>query len=224
MGGAALRREQNRIEMRQSILDVAGRLLTGKGPAAVSMRAIAREMGYSPAALYEYFSGIEEILTALYFEGVGGLDGRMRTALAEANDPQSAIAKIRALGRTYRDYAHSHPELFRLQFSENKVSTMTHGDDGSRPGFGLLIQALEEGIASGEVIDRPANPLALFCWSSVHGFVSLENSSHIDTAANDEVFEFVLDCTIRGIAATPNDTAGDTTGDTAGGASGSTGH
>jgi AcrR family transcriptional regulator len=211
MGGAALRREQNRIGMRQSILDVAGRLLREKGPAAVSMRAIARELGYSPAALYEYFSGIEDILTSLYFEGVDGLDGRMRAAIAEANDNQSAIAKIRALGYSYRNYAHSQPELFRLQFSENKVSTKTHGDDGSRPGFGLLIEALEEGIASGEVIDRPANLLALFCWSTVHGFVSLENSSHIATAANDQVFEAVLDCTTRGIAATPDD-APDSTG------------
>ena len=205
MGGAAVRREQKRNEMRQAILDEAGRLLREKGLAAVSMRAIARELKYSPAALYEYFSGIDELLNTLYFDGVGGLDGRMRGALTELTATQSAVQKVRALGYASRTYSHSQTELFRLQFSENKVNTFTHEDDGTRPGYGLLVQVLDEGKASGEIIDRPTSLLGLFCWSTVHGFVTLENSEHIVTDANDEVFKRVLDLVERGIAASPTD-------------------
>ena len=201
MGGAALRREQNRVKMRQAILDEAGRLLSEQGLAAVSMRAIARELKYSPAALYEYFSGIDEVLNSLYFDGVGGLDGRMRNALSETSAAESALQKVRSLGYAYRTYAHSQLELFRLQFSENKVNTFTHEVDGSRPGYGLLVLVLEEGKATGEIIDRPTSLLGLFCWSTVHGFVTLETSAHIVTGANDEVFEEVLDLVERGISA-----------------------
>jgi AcrR family transcriptional regulator len=185
--------------MRQSILDEAGRLLREKGLAAVSLRAIARELGYSPAALYEYFTGIDEILKLLYFEGVDGLDGRMRRAIEEPKESNSVIPKIRALGHSYRTYAHSQPDLFRLQFSEYKVADSREHDESS-PGFGVLIQTIEEGIASGELLDKPAIVLGMFLWANVHGFVVLEISKHIDTGANDDLFEVVLDCSIRGVA------------------------
>jgi len=88
LSGAALRREQGRREMRGNILDEARRLLTEEGAGGLSMRAIARALGYSPAALYEYFPAKEDIFAALYFEGSGGLAGRMR-AVAEALPPKT---------------------------------------------------------------------------------------------------------------------------------------
>ncbi|MEJ7839714.1 MAG: TetR/AcrR family transcriptional regulator, partial [Thermomicrobiales bacterium] len=177
---------------RETILDEAGRLLREKGPSAVSMRAIARELGYSPAALYEYFPGIDDILAALYFEGVDGLDGRMRNALSGLDPHIPAIDEILELGRAYRTYAHSQPELFRLQFSENKPSPKAHEMDGTRPGYGLLVHAIEKALAAGEIIDGPVQVLAVHCWSAVHGFVALENSSHIQAENNDELFELML--------------------------------
>lgn len=200
LSGAAQRREQNRIEMRQSILDEAGRLLREKGLPAVSIRAIARELGYSPAALYEYFPGIDDILTALYFEGVDGLDGRMRSVLSSLDPHLPAIDEILELGRAYRTYAHSQPELFRLQFTENKQSPKAHCEtDGSRPGYDLLVSAIEKALAAAELIEAPAPVLALHCWSAVHGFVALENSSHIQSEDNDQLFEEILQFMKRAI-------------------------
>src|SRR5687768_17769497 len=90
LSGAALRREQGRREMRAAILDEARRLLTEEGPAALSMRAIARALGYSPAALYEYFPSKEDIFAALYFEGAGGLAGEM-LAVRDAVPADSSV-------------------------------------------------------------------------------------------------------------------------------------
>lgn len=188
--------------MRQSILDEAGRLLRDKGPAAVSIRAIARELGYSPAALYDYFPGIDDILAALYFEGVDGLDGRMRDVLSSLDPDVSAVDEILELGRAYRTYAHSQPELFRLQFSENKPSPKAHEMDGTRPGYGLLVDAIERALANSEIIDGHVQILALHCWSAVHGFVALENSSHIQSENNDEVFELMLQFVKRALTKT----------------------
>src|SRR5262245_52695197 len=80
--GAAARREKGRQEMRGAILAEARRLLTEQGAEAVSMRAIARAIGYTPGALYEYFPAKEDVFHALYFEGTDGLAGRMDAARA----------------------------------------------------------------------------------------------------------------------------------------------
>ena len=77
--------------MRAAILDEARRLLTEEGASALSMRAIARALGYSPAALYEYFPGKEDIFNALYFEGAGGLAGRIVAVRETSAGPDSSV-------------------------------------------------------------------------------------------------------------------------------------
>ena len=110
LSGAALRREQGRREMRAAILDEARRLLTEDGASALSMRAIARALGYSPAALYEYFPSKEDIFAALYFEGAGGLAGRLVAVRKSMPADSSVRATLHEMGRAYRDYAHEQPE------------------------------------------------------------------------------------------------------------------
>ena len=175
LSGAALRREQGRREMRGAILDEARRLLTEEGAAALSMRAIARALGYSPAALYEYFPSREHIFAALYFEGAGGLAGQLRTVRESMPADSSVHATLNKMGRAYRDYAQQHPELFRLVFGDSARHGQRPSNDlGERPGFDDLVAAIEHGIATGEVDAPTAEPIAVACWSIVHGFVVLE--------------------------------------------------
>src|SRR5690348_8415032 len=53
------RRERVRAATVQEIKDVARRQLVGDGPSAVSLRAIAREMGMTAPALYRYFPSFD---------------------------------------------------------------------------------------------------------------------------------------------------------------------
>lgn len=128
LSGAALRREQARREMRAAILDEARRLLTEEGASALSMRAIARALGYSPAALYEYFPAKEDIYKALYFQGTGGLGSRMVAARDRVPPDSSVRTALFEMGRAYRAYAHEQPELFRLVFGDTAV----HGQSPKR--------------------------------------------------------------------------------------------
>ncbi|MGH2533835.1 MAG: TetR/AcrR family transcriptional regulator [Thermomicrobiales bacterium] len=175
-GGAAARRERGRQEMRAAILEAARRIVDAEGLGALSMRAIARDLDYSPAALYEYFAAKEEIARALYFEGAGGLKDRMQEALAAIPAGTPAVEAVRALGRTYRAYALDEPELFRLIFaSELAGSTSDHEEPHDpRGGFDVLVEAMARAIAAGEMEPGPPELFALTAWSSVHGFVMLE--------------------------------------------------
>lgn len=217
LSGAALRREQGRREMRTAILDEARRLLTEEGAGALSMRAIARALGYSPAALYEYFPAKEDIFASLYFEGTGGLAGRLKAISADLPLESSIHATLHEMGRAYRNYANEQPELFRLVFGDKSRHGQSPADDtGERPGFDELVRAIERGIVSGEIDALAAEPIAVACWSIVHGFVVLEMAGHfgpsktrvsddpdpcggVGRPTSDALFEMVLDRLLLGV-------------------------
>ena len=143
--GAAARREKGRQEMRELILREARRLLTEQGPDAVSMRAIARAIGYTPGALYEYFPAKEDIFETLYFEGTDGLAGRMLATKAAVPTGTPTIEVLNALGRAYRVFAHEQPELFRLVFGPETKRPKGEGAadaDEERPGFDTLVATI----------------------------------------------------------------------------------
>jgi len=223
LSGAALRRQQGRREMRAAILDEARRLLTEDGPSALSMRAIARALGYSPAALYEYFPGKEDIFAALYFEGTDGLAGQMGAVRESVPADSSVRDTLQKMGRAYRAYAHEHPDLFSLVFGDSsRHGQRPSNDQGERPGFDDLVAAIEQGIASGEIDAPAAEPIAVACWSIVHGFVVLEIAgflrsegeppadgiesapacvSRYGRPAPDDLFDMVLERILLGVLA-----------------------
>src|SRR5437764_12451647 len=65
---APSRRERLRAEASQEIKAIALRLMTEGGPAAISLRAIAREMGMTAGALYGYYATRDDLINALIAE------------------------------------------------------------------------------------------------------------------------------------------------------------
>jgi AcrR family transcriptional regulator len=181
--GAAARRERGRREMREAILAATQRLVAEQGLDALTMRAVAREIGYSVAALYEYFPAKEDILACLFFEGTEGLTGRMRSALAALPAAAPAREKIAALGRAYRAYAHEQRELFRLVFAQEVPRQGPPPGKEDSGGFDLLVGVAREGIERGEFAPVPPPVLAMAAWAKVHGFVMLEFAGHLSPGA-----------------------------------------
>lgn len=179
--GAQARREKARGEMRDTILEAARHLVANGGLHALSMRAIAREIEYSPAALYEYFPAKEDLCCALYFEGAGGLAARMRAALESLAPDVGAETRLMALGHAYRVYALEQPDLYLLAFGSSSAdfSPDSEAMDKGNEAFDLLVTAARSGVDGGTFIDLPAEAIALSCWASVHGFVMLEISGLI---------------------------------------------
>jgi AcrR family transcriptional regulator len=168
--------------MRDSILAEASKIVAEQGVEALSIRAIARNLGYSPGALYEYFRDKDAIIHGLYFKGADGLGMVLERAVAELPPDTSALDTMRVLARAYRQHALANPELFRLG-----MSTVMCADDyevdaedrASQGGYPMLLDVVERGLAEGEMIDLPAPLLAASAWSMAHGFVSLELTNHI---------------------------------------------
>ena len=69
--GIQERRERERAAVRQQIVDAAEMIAADKGWDAVTIRAVAGTIEYSPALIYEYFANKDEILFALMRQGFG---------------------------------------------------------------------------------------------------------------------------------------------------------
>lgn len=87
------RRTRARDAARSGILDAARRVAAREGARNLSLRSVAAEAGFAPAALYGYFRNKDDLLIALAAEDLGGLARAMRTA-ATAPSPDSGFSAV----------------------------------------------------------------------------------------------------------------------------------
>lgn len=110
------RRERSRDDTQQEIRRVARELLISQGREAVSLRAIAREMGITAPAIYRYHASLEDLLAQLCQDICTDLAAEMATGLA-AIPEQDTPAQVFAVCRGFRSWALRHPQEFSLVFA-----------------------------------------------------------------------------------------------------------
>ncbi|KWW99384.1 hypothetical protein TH66_09735 [Carbonactinospora thermoautotrophica] len=114
MAVPASRRERQREATLREIKQVARRLLVTKGAGAVSLRAIAREMGMTAPGLYRYFASHEELLHALCQDITAELCDRLEAARDAVEG--DAVTRLFATARALRAWALEHRAEFGLTF------------------------------------------------------------------------------------------------------------
>ncbi|WP_019634702.1 TetR/AcrR family transcriptional regulator [Actinomadura atramentaria] len=121
------RRERQRAATVDEITRTARRILVEAGPEAVTLRAIAREMGMTAPGLYRYFASHGDLLRHL----VGVLFGEITAAL-EAGMARAAKGdhggKFLAVARAFRRWCLAHPREFSLLFGAPLPSLDDEGD------------------------------------------------------------------------------------------------
>jgi AcrR family transcriptional regulator len=121
---ALSRRDRVRAATMQEILQTARRLLVDQGPTAVTLRAIAREMGMTAPALYRYFDSHEELLKNLVADIFTDLSGHVRAAIhaaqeaagPELTDAELMAVKLIAGAREFRAWTLQHVPEFSMIF------------------------------------------------------------------------------------------------------------
>src|SRR3954469_22003899 len=114
---AAEARPYHHGDLRRALIDAARRILEAEGPAALSLRAVAREAGVSPAAPYHHFKDKVELLEAVAHEGWDELDVALSTARASTEDPR---ARMTNLGVAYVCFARDNPALYRVMYDRSR--------------------------------------------------------------------------------------------------------
>jgi len=155
-------------DLRRALIQAAERVLERDGPQALSLRAVAREAGVSPAAPYHHFKDKSDLLKAIAEAGFQALSDAIRAAI-EADTEN----KMTTIGVSYVRFARDNPALYRVMYDcsrdEDSMPEKAHGGDS---GFQLVTQAM---INAG--VD-PADELGLqlWCiaaWCSAHGVAEM---------------------------------------------------
>ena len=106
-------RERRREETLAAIRAAAHRELVEHGAAALSLRAVARDVGMAVSALYRYYAGRDELLTDLVVAGFTAQADAVQEALTSAREP---VAAVGAALWAYRSWSLEHPAEFGLLY------------------------------------------------------------------------------------------------------------
>ena len=108
-------RERARAEITSEIVRAGREQLATDGAAALSLRAVARELGMVSSAVYRYVASRDELLTLLIIEAYDALGAAVEAAAA----PRAGRAPARrfvAAGRAVRAWAVGNPHQYALLY------------------------------------------------------------------------------------------------------------
>jgi AcrR family transcriptional regulator len=202
--GVKERRQRERTEVREKILDAALDFFGREGVEGVTMRALADAIEYSPPVIYAHFRDKEAIIQELCYRQLRELAKAFATF--GGLDP---IERLRRIGYIYADFAIEHPSHFRFMFLTPHPLPADDDEvgkgDPQRNAYAFLRQTVEDGLDAG--IFKPgytdADEIAQLCWASAHGLVALQNikgpDSWIDWRDARSSAHRLIDATLNGL-------------------------
>jgi len=152
-------------DLRRALVDAAGRVLARDGAQALSLRAVAREAGVSPAAPYHHFKDKSDLLNALAEEGCHALGEAMKAECEGASAPS-----LTEMGLAYVKFARANPALYRVMYdsARNEDAMPSGAHDKEDGGFHLVKVAMIN--AGADPADEVGLQLACIAsWCTAHG-------------------------------------------------------
>ena len=159
-------RERARAEITAEILDAARGYLATDGAPALSLRAIARDLGMASSALYRYFKSRDELLTRLIIDAYDSL-GAAAEAREAAIDRNDLAGRFTAICEAVRAWALAHPNEYALIYG-SPVPGYVAPADTVQPATrvtALLLRIIVDATTAGRVPaadtqDAEAQPVA----------------------------------------------------------------
>ena len=205
--GVKERREREKSETRDKILDAARELFITEGYEGVSMRKVAEKIEYSPTAIYVHFADKEELFRELCHEDYAQLAKVFQSSMI-STDP---VERLKQIGAIYVDFGVRHPNHYKFMFMT--PVPVHEPDEMDREIMGnpevdayaflkwAVQQALEAGCFREEFTD--ADLISQTLWASVHGVISLQIAKGSDFWVEwrpiQDRAQMMLDITMRGL-------------------------
>jgi AcrR family transcriptional regulator len=205
-------RDRARLELTEEIKSVARRHLAEHGSAALSLRAVAREVGMVSSAVYRYFPSRDDLLTALIIDAYDAV-GEQAEAADRAARNRSAGARWLHVCEAIRAWALDHAHEYSLIYGSpvpGYAAPETTIVPASRVPL-VVLGLLADGVGTGEIVTgetpsmsrplrsdfaelrrvaAPGVPDAvlsrgLCAWAQVLGTINLEMFGHLHNVIHD---------------------------------------
>jgi AcrR family transcriptional regulator len=209
---AVTARDRVRAELTEEIKQIARRHLAEQGSAALSLRAVARELGMVSSAVYRYFPSRDDLLTALIVDAYDAVADALEAADA-GHRRTDFPGRWLAIARALRSWALAHPQEYALIYGSPvpgyraPQDTIDPASRVSMVFLGLVREAVEagamvvgptapiprrvradfEGVRQFAAIDAPDEIVSrgLLVWTELFGTLSFELFGHLHNVIHD---------------------------------------
>lgn len=150
-------RARARAQTMADILRIGREHLAVHGAAALSLRAVARDLGVVSSAVYRYVANRDELLTLLVVDAYEELGNAVDTAVAVV-DPNDAPERFRALARAVRRWGLREPARYALLFGSPVPGYRAPAERTTEPGTRVVVRlvAILTGAYAAGALDVPA--------------------------------------------------------------------
>jgi AcrR family transcriptional regulator len=173
-------RERYRQQVRSEVQERAWEQIADAGASALSLKAIAKQMGMTAPALYRYYASRDDLLTELILAAYRDLADVVETAAAAARKSAPPV-RLTAIAQVFRDWALADTHRYLLIYGTPV------------PGYKAPLEAtiLATRIFTpitdcfgatwpqdASTSPGPAMRASLLFWTRLHGLLSLEAAGH----------------------------------------------
>ena len=169
--------DTERQQLRMLIIDAARELFVSRGVEAVTMREIAKRIGYSATSIYHHFADKEAVLRAICDTDFLALATSLKNLLLIVNP----VDRLNALGRGYAAFALMHPNHYRMMFMTKRTpcdpaESSLQQNNAEQDAYFQLKSVVNDVHAAGWF--RPdlqdADLIAQTIWAGMHGVCALQ--------------------------------------------------
>jgi AcrR family transcriptional regulator len=189
-----MRRPYHHGDLREAILGHAVVRIEAEGPAALSLRDLARECGVSPSAPQRHFATKRDLLTALAVRGYDELADAMSDARIDGTIDK-ALTKI---GQAYVAYAVDHPRLLQLMFGRRFDDDAQDVTSAALRAYAPVDEALERARTRGEIVGSRRS-IATFIQVLLQGLAWSFSSGALGAASQQAVVRQVVNSSLAGL-------------------------
>jgi AcrR family transcriptional regulator len=179
---------------RAAVIGAAAELADREGIEAVTLARVASLLGVQSPSLYSHVDGLAGLRRAIALEAVRRLGAQLDDAARE----RSGVDALRAIARSYRDFAARHPGTYAMI-----LTTPSPGDDPvGYAAFAAVVPTIADVLVELGASDADAVPLIRSLRSGLHGFVALETAGGFGLPDDiDRSFEILIDVLVEGVRA-----------------------
>ena len=167
------RKERDRMEMRNKIIQGAISMFLTEGYEKTSIRNIAEKIEYSPATIYLYYKDKDELLYDVQREAFEKLFYEFEKKATD-KDP---FKRLEQISLTYVNFGKKNPEMYNLMFILKAPMNVVEGKEEWMNGndcFGFLVKCLTDCMEQKLIRFDDLMVAALSVWGMAHGLVSLD--------------------------------------------------
>jgi len=190
--GHVERKQREKEEMKQRIVEAARSIASKDGWHSVTIRKIAEQIEYTPPIVYEHFENKEDLIKEIIFSGFHKQHCEFADLKKKESDPKKLL---KIISINHWDFAFNNQELYQLMFSLERPAKTEEMVSHFKAIEDMFLELAKE--------EKHVNNLILHWMCLMNGAIAIVMKlSHFPTHENEDarnVFISMIDRFVEGI-------------------------